>query len=428
MNGLRFSRDVAAKVVAGVLVLAFVLTGCGSQGVYSLPLPGGADTGKNPYTIAVEFTDVLDLVPRSAVKVGDVAVGQVTKVELVGWHAKVYCQVKRSVRLPDNAVASIQQTSLLGEKYVELGQPTTETPHGRLGDGDVIPLPRTGKGAEVEEVLSALALLLNGGGLPQLQTINKELNQALGGREDKVRDVISRLDTFIGGLDRQKASIDKAITNLDALAAQLRKQRTTINETLDKVPPALKVLTEQRRDLVKLLRELAKLGKVGTRVINETKADLVANLRALEPILDKLADAGADLPNALGVMLTYPFPTDAANGIKGDYTNLHLTADINLLQVLQVVGKGGPQTGRQPQLDELLKLLRPDVLNGRQGPSPGRLLPSGLVPTSGSGGGGGKVTARPTSTPSPSGGTGGSGGGSGGSDGGLVGLLLGGLG
>lgn len=427
MTMLRRSRGLVAKLVAGVLVLAFALTGCRYQGVYNLPLPGGADTGENPYTVAVEFSDVLDLVPRSAVKVGDVAVGQVTKVVLVGWHAKVYCEIKRSVKLPDNAVASIQQTSLLGEKYVELGPPTTERARGRLGDGDVIPLPRTSKGAEVEEVLSAMALLLNGGGLPQLQTINKELNQALGGREDKVRDVIRQLDTFIGGLDEQKATIDKAIKNLDALAAQLRKQRTTINRTLDKVPPALKVLTEQRKDLVKLLRELAKLGKVGTRVIHETKADLVANLRALRPILDRLADAGADLPNALGIMLTYPFPTAAANGIKGDYQNIHLTADINLLQILQVVGKGGPLSGRTPRLDELLKLLKPDALNDKQGPDPGKLLPSGLVPTPGSGGGGGKATPQPTSTPGPTGGTGGGGGGSGGSDGGLVGLLLGGL-
>lgn len=156
-------------------------------------------------------------------------------------------------------------------------------------------------------------------------------------------------------------------------------------------------------------------------MIKESKADLVANLRALQPILDKLADAGADLPNALGMMLTYPFPTAAANGIKGDYQNIHLTVDIDLLQILQVVGKGGPLSGRTPKLDELLKLLKPDALGDKQGPDPGKLLPSGLVPTSGSGGGGGKSTPQPTSTPKPPGG------GGGGSDGGLIGLLLGGL-
>ena len=41
-----------------------------------MPLPGGADLGGDPYAVTVEFRDVLDLVPQSAVKVDDVTVGQ----------------------------------------------------------------------------------------------------------------------------------------------------------------------------------------------------------------------------------------------------------------------------------------------------------------------------------------------------------------
>lgn len=414
--GRRVPRGLAG-LVAAVTALAVLVSGCTFQGVYGLPLPGGADTGDDPYSVAIEFTDVLDLVPRSAVKVGDVAVGQVTRVELDGWHAKVHVEVQRKVRLPDNAVAAIQQTSLLGEKYVQLAVPTTERSRGSLGDGDVVPLSRTQRSAEVEEVLSALAMLLNGGGLPQLKTINKELNAALAGREDKIKDVVDQLDTFVGGLDEQKDDIDKAIRNLDSLAAQLKKQQPTIDRTLERVPPALKVLTEQRRDLVVLLRELAKLGKVGTRVINATKADLEANLQALRPILTRLAQAGSDLPEALGIMLTYPFPTNSAEGIKGDYQNLHLTADLDLTQILQVLGEGGP-SGTPPDLGELPKLLQQD--ENERGPSPGGLLPSGLVPTESSGSG------RGTSSPSPTPGATTPGGSSDNDD--LLGLLLGGLG
>src|SRR5690606_23750990 len=162
-------------------------------------------------------------------------------------------------------------------------EPTTQPPRGSLGDGDVIPLTRTQRSAEVEEVLSALALLLNGGGLPQLRTINRELNAVMAGREDKIKSVITQLDTIVGGLDK--------------LARQLKKQQPTIDRTLEKVPPALKILSDQRKDLVVLLKELSKLGEVGTRVINASKDDLVANLKSLRPILTKLAEAGADLPN-----------------------------------------------------------------------------------------------------------------------------------
>ena len=68
---------------------------------------------------------MLDLVPQSAVKVNDVAVGKVTSIALDGWHAKVTIEVNDSVNLPANARAEVKQTSLLGEKYVNLMQPLT---------------------------------------------------------------------------------------------------------------------------------------------------------------------------------------------------------------------------------------------------------------------------------------------------------------
>jgi phospholipid/cholesterol/gamma-HCH transport system substrate-binding protein len=60
---------------------ALALSGCEFD-VYSLPLPGGADLGDDPYSVEVEFRDVLDLVPQSSVKVNDVTVGKVTVIDV----------------------------------------------------------------------------------------------------------------------------------------------------------------------------------------------------------------------------------------------------------------------------------------------------------------------------------------------------------
>ena len=135
------------------------------------------------------FADVLDLVPNSNVKVNDVAVGKVTGVKLSGWQAEVTVKVRSDVHLPANAIADVQQTSLLGEKFVQLAQPTG-TPEGTLANNDTIPLTRTGSAPDVEEVLGALALLLNEGGLQQIQTIATELNNAFSpaGNADAIRD------------------------------------------------------------------------------------------------------------------------------------------------------------------------------------------------------------------------------------------------
>ena len=133
-------RTARTRLAATSAALAVLLSGCGMS-PYDLPLPGGANLGDNPYEVTVEFRDVLDLVPQSAVRVDDIAVGKVTKIELDGWTSTVTLQVNDDVELPGNAVANLRQSSLLGEKFVALEAPDNPG-SGRLADGDHIPLDR----------------------------------------------------------------------------------------------------------------------------------------------------------------------------------------------------------------------------------------------------------------------------------------------
>ncbi|MYR60374.1 MCE family protein, partial [Streptomyces sp. SID625] len=122
------------------------------DGIEDLPLPGGADLGSHPYTVTAELDDVLSLVPQAAVKVDDVAVGRVTAISLDGWKARVTMKINGDVRLPSDAGARLEQSSLLGEKYVQLVAPGKDTSTTHLTDGSVIPVSRTGRNTEVEEL------------------------------------------------------------------------------------------------------------------------------------------------------------------------------------------------------------------------------------------------------------------------------------
>lgn len=340
--------------LAAVLACATALSGCDFRGIHSLPLPGGAGTGEDAYTVVIEFSDVTALVPQSAVKRDNVTVGTVTNIELQGWHAEVTARIKGDVRLPANASAKVAQTSLLGEKYVQLGGPPAAKPRGRLGDGDRIPLERTGRYPEVEQVLSALSLLLNGGGLAQLRTINNELNAALSGRQDAIRDVLDKLDTFVSGLEEQKAEIVRALEGLERLTGTLAEQKQTLADAVDRIQPALEVLNNQQKDLTKMLTALSDLGDVATRVINQSQDDLVSNLRDLEPILDRLEASGDDLAEALPLLATFPFPSTTRQGIRGDFVNLSVTAELSvqtLVNNLDLSGSGPPENGGQDGSD-----------------------------------------------------------------------------
>ncbi len=325
------------RALVALVAAALMLTGC-SFDVYKLPLPGGPNVGSHPITVTAQFRDVLDLVPDSTVKVNDVTVGKITDIELDGYHAQVTMQLRNDTQLPDNPVATIQQTSLLGEKFVELAAPPSGASPNPLKNGDVIPLAQTGQNPEVEQVLGALSLMLNGGGVGQLQTITRELNQTLHGREGDARSVLHQIRSFSGQLDRHKQQIVTALEALNRLSVSLNRQRSTIDATLNQLPGALRSIDSQRHDLVRMLRSLAHLSGVGVHVISLSKASTIDTLRQLSPVLSQLQASGSNFVNAFNVALTYPFvdevvgrdPQVARNLQMGDYTNLDVKLDVSL--------------------------------------------------------------------------------------------------
>ncbi|TXL60762.1 MCE family protein [Aeromicrobium terrae] len=342
--------------IVAMLSLALVLGGCGFDGIYDLPLPGNKVSEGDGFEVSADFADALNVVPRSSVMVGDVPVGQVVSVKRVGWHARVKMRIRDDVKLPDDAQATIRQTSLLGEKYVALSKPTDAEGKevagtGRLGQGDVIPMEDTGRNPEVEEVLGALSFVLTGGGIGQLQTITHELNEMMEGRTGKIKHVLTNVNTLVSTLNDQRNDIVQAMESINGLSATLVSEKDTIGKALDAVGPAVTALRNQHQDLVKTLSELDDLGVVGTRVVNATKDDLVAELQHLEPVLRKLADTGDELVPGTVAAASYPFSLEAGDAIHGDFANVVFKFQIKLTPI----SEGGliPTT-----LPDLVRLCR----------------------------------------------------------------------
>ena len=334
----RVRRSVAA-LAAGLLGVATLaglggLAGCSSssgfQGIYSLPLPGGPPLGPHPYTVKAVFANVVDLVPHATVRVNDVAVGQVTglSVPLGSWDATVTMVINGSVRLPANATAELAESSLLGEEYVALGPPPGAAPQGTLADGATIPLRSTTANVTVEQVLGALSLLLNGGGLNQVHAITTQLNDALSGNEPQVRSLLTEIVSLAQNLNAHRSDIISALNGLNQLSATLAARDRQIGYVLDNLGPGLAVLNKEKSQLVTMLNALHTLSGVAVSTINQSQSALVTDLTELEPVLRNLASAGNALPQSLQVLFTYPFTDQVLNDIKGDYLNafLHVTA------------------------------------------------------------------------------------------------------
>jgi phospholipid/cholesterol/gamma-HCH transport system substrate-binding protein len=390
-------RALAAVMTAATLLLT---TGCGvlSGGLRGVDLPGGASLGDDPYRLTIEFTDVVDLVPQSLVKVDDVPVGTVSDIAVgPDWTAQVTVLVNGDVALPPDVQARVRTTSLLGEKFVELLAPK-DAASGRIVDGATIPLLRTSRAAEVEEVLGSLSLLLNGGGVAQIRTIASELNKALSGNEPEIRALLDDLDALVGALDSHKTEITRAIDEINRLSGTLRDRKGQIKTALADLSPGLRELEDQRGKLVDMLQALDRLSGVATDVVNRSHDDVVADLELLRPVLAKLVESGPDLVNSLSLLPTFPFSDGTVDAFAGDYSNLYVELDLDLSSLLENLARSGEPfpgpdgtLGMLPPTSQLLgPLLGPEspslpsfplLGQGDLLPLPGEVEPT---PTSGS--------------------------------------------
>jgi phospholipid/cholesterol/gamma-HCH transport system substrate-binding protein len=376
----RVAARIAALGLAGSL-----LTGCGSLTLQGVPLPGGADLGSKPLKVTVQMQDVLDLVPQSSVRVNNVSVGQVTAVDLdpSSWLADVRLELNKAVKLPANVTAQLKQTTLLGEKYLDLSPPPNTPPQGTLADGAVIPVDRTNRYPEVEEIFGALSMLLNGGGIGQVQNISQELNKALQGHEGDTRALLTDLNTLVGTLDGERGNITRALDGVDTLSVRLSEQRGNLDAVLTDLEPGLAVLNDQRPQLVGMLKALDKLSGVAIHVVDKSHKDLVDDLEALKPTLRELAQTGDTLPKSLEVVATPPFTDAAIKPAAGRAMNLNFELDVDILQLIgQLTSLPTLLASPLPALPPLPAPLNtlpaaplPDTLSDALPDSPARGLP-----------------------------------------------------
>jgi phospholipid/cholesterol/gamma-HCH transport system substrate-binding protein len=323
------ARVLVRRVFVLWAAVMLAATGCAFNGLNSLPLPGAVGRGPGAHIYHVEIANVGTLEANSPVMIDDVIVGSISKMTVRNWHAIVDVSVNPDVVVPANAVASVGQTSLLGSMHLALNPPLGQPPSGRLQPGATIPLYRSSTYPSTEQTLSSLSVILNAGGLGQIGDIIHNFSAALSGRAGDVRDLLTRLDRFVGTLDAQRDNLVASIQALNRLASTFAGQRDVITQALYKIPPALDVLIKERPRITAALNKLGTFSDTATRLVNDAGNDLVKNLQNLAPAIGALADIGPDLDQALSYAPTFPFNQSFINRfIRGDYTNGFFLIDL----------------------------------------------------------------------------------------------------
>ncbi|MFH1496788.1 MAG: outer membrane lipid asymmetry maintenance protein MlaD [Verrucomicrobiota bacterium] len=139
----------ALELAVGTLVLA----GLAAIAFFALSIGGGTLIGRDTYLVKARFTNTGGLKPGANVAVAGVSVGRVEAVDLDdAFAAIVSLRLRGAVKLPEDTIASIRTSGLIGDKFIALA------PGGALDDlapGDLI--VETESAVDLESLISRFA-------------------------------------------------------------------------------------------------------------------------------------------------------------------------------------------------------------------------------------------------------------------------------
>ena len=312
-----------------LLVAALVLSSCGWHGISNVSLPGGPGHGSGAYTVYVQMPDTLAIDSNSKVMVADVFVGSIRKIELKNWIATLTLGVDKTVKLPKNATAKIGQTSLLGSQHIELAAPADPSSQ-LLKNGDTIPLKNSSAFPSTEQTLASLAMVVRGGGLPNLEVLQNEVSKILTGRGPQIRAFLGKLDTFTRELNEQRDDITHAIDSTNRLLSYVATRSDVLDRTLTEFPPLIKFLANKdyQQHLVDAVDSVGQLSQAAALYLGEARGPLHQDLQLLQCPLKELGRASPYLLGALKLIFTAPFDLDTAPKlIRGDFMNSSLEVE-----------------------------------------------------------------------------------------------------
>jgi len=329
MNAVRAMR-IRHRTWQGLvlLVVALVLSSCGWRGISNVAIPGGPGTGSGSFVVYVQVPDTLAINGNSKVMVADVPVGSIREIKLKNWVATLTLGLNKDVKLPKNATAKIGQTSLLGSQHIELASPPNPSSE-QLRNGDTIPLKNSSAFPSTEQTLASISMILRGGGVANLESLQNEVFNIFHGRAEQIRAFLTKLDTFVTQANLQRDDINHAIDSTNRLLAYVGQRADVVDRVLTDIPPLIKHFADTKQLLINAVDSIGRLSGVADQYLSEARGPLREDLQALQCPLKELGRGSPYLIGALKLILTQPFDIDTVPKMfRGDYANVSLTLDV----------------------------------------------------------------------------------------------------
>ncbi|MFV0495302.1 MlaD family protein [Mycobacterium sp.] len=309
-----------------IAALATVLAGCGVD-LSLLPLPAPGGSGKT-YGLTAVFSNALNLPSKAKVRLLGADVGEVESIHAKDFTAHVYMLVRANVPLHQGATAELRQATPLGDVFLQI-RPSPNQDAPLLRDGDTIGLKSTSAAPSIEDLLSSLALLVNGGAARHLMQIANGAGRAVGGRGEKLRELMDGTKAVLSKLTARSTQLDTSLRRTSELAATMAARRQTLDESLVAAAPAMSVIADNTTRIADLADGVARITNQLSKFPSIQGTDSRSTMADINRLAGSFNDIAVDpdlslypFNRAIGVILR-SFSSNALHGV-GEVSKLSL--------------------------------------------------------------------------------------------------------
>ncbi len=305
-------RRTLLAVPAAALVAALGLAGCSMGG------------GPPSRTATAVFSDVGDLANGAQVQMADVPVGSVTSIALYGDKAKVTLSFNSGVRIPADVSAAIDRTTILGDQYVALVVPKSQTGAGAAGapqlpDGAVI--GHTSTTPDVEQFIEAGSQVFSAVSTSELEDIIAAGGEGFTGQEASLKAFLADLSDVAAGYAQHTSDITQAVNGLNTLTATLAPNSSAAAQAITTLSQTVSILAQNSSQFENLLQSLDNVSTQGRSILETYYPQIVTQLQTLQAVSNQLAEHQADLA---GLLSEIPVADNALpQAVRNGYVQLY---------------------------------------------------------------------------------------------------------
>ncbi|MEO6994444.1 MAG: MlaD family protein [Lacunisphaera sp.] len=250
-------------------------------------LNGGRLFKQRGYTIIAGFDNLKGLKVGDDVLMAGVKIGSVGDTRLGNRRVEAVLRILPATKIPNDAVASVEVSSLLGANYlgVSFGTPTAAP----LNDGDEIKTKNT---IDMNEVISQLGNLGT-----KLEQVMGDISKTMGG-DGKSGNLFEKIDKLVSD---NGPKLTETVTNLQEITAKIKSGDGTLGQLIND--------SKLHDELVASVHEIKLAATDARSFMNDTKG-IVADVKTGK--------------GALGLLL---YDEGTANSIKVTANNLRQISD-----------------------------------------------------------------------------------------------------